>query len=497
MQKHLQPSSSTGHMKKKLLPLLVVALFQAGHANASIDLIASGSLLGSSSGSYADLSGLTGLMENGVAGNYLGGIGSALAWAGGNTFIATPDRGPNATVYNSLVDDTSSYISRFQTVTLDLTANTSGSGLAYNLTPTLTATTLLSSPTPLNYGSGAGLGNQIDGVTPLGSGAPAINTASANYFTGRSDNFAPGASTNPNNARLDPEGARVSNDGKSVFVSDEYGPYVYQFDRATGQRIQSFALPANLAISNLSPQGAVEIAGNTTGRVTNKGMEGLAITPDGKTLVGIMQAPLEQDTKKIVRIVTIDIATGVTHEYAYPLTTGSGVSEIVAFNDHQFGVGERDGKGLGDGSTAAVKQLFRIDLTGAQDVSGMSGDLSSMAVGKTLVLDMVSVLGSHGILGNQVPAKIEGIAFGQDVMVDGVLKHTIYVANDNDFVPGVAGPNNFYVFAASDAELGATYMAQSITPAVPEPETYALMLFGLGLLGFVARQKKLNLTAAF
>jgi hypothetical protein len=47
------------------------------------------------------------------------------------------------------------------------------------------------------------------------------------------------------------------------------------------------------------------------------------------------------------------------------LTTGSGVSDIVAINDHQFLVDERDGKGLGDGSTAAVKQLFEIDLTGA------------------------------------------------------------------------------------------------------------------------------------
>jgi len=27
--------------------------------------------------------------------------------------------------------------------------------------------------------------------------------------------------------------------------------------------------------------GAAEISGNTTGRVANKGMEGLAITPDG------------------------------------------------------------------------------------------------------------------------------------------------------------------------------------------------------------------------
>lgn len=483
-------------MKKTILPLLIIALCQAGYASASIDLIAMSSLTGSSAGSYADLSGLTAPLENGVAGNYLGGIGSALAWAGGNTFIATPDRGPNAVAYNSLIDDTSSYISRFQTVTLDLTANTSGSGLAFNLTPTLTATTLLSSPTALTYGSGAGLGNKIDGVTPIGSGAPSINTATANYFTGRSDNFDPTLpSTNPNNARLDPEGVRVSNDGKSVFVSDEYGPYLYQFDRATGQRLQSFALPANLAVTTLSAQGAVEIANNTTGRIANKGMEGLSITPDGKTLVGIVQAPLEQDKNKNVRIVTIDIASGATHEYAYHLTTGSGVSEIVAINDHQFLVDERDGNGLGNGNSAAVKQLFSIDLNGATDVTALGSSaadqaaLSAAAVSKTLVLDMVSAMNAKGITSDQIPAKIEGIAFGQDVVIGGVTKHTIFVANDNDFIPGTAGPNNFYVFAASDADLGATFQAQNIAP-VPEPESYAMMLAGLGLLGFIARRRK-------
>jgi len=474
-------------IKSLVIPALLAAVFVAPTAHAAIDLIAMGSLSGSSAGSFADLSGLTGVLENGVAANNLGGIGSGLAWAGGNTFIATPDRGPNATSFNALVDDTSSYVSRFQTVDLALTANNSGTGLAYNLTPTLTATTLLSSTTPLTYGSGAGLGNQING-TPLGSGAPSINTASLNYFTGRSDNFNPLLpSGNPNNARLDPEGVRVSNDGRSVFVSDEYGPYVYQFDRATGQRIKSFALPANLAIANLSAQGSVEIANNTTGRVANKGMEGLAITPDGKTLVGIMQAPLEQDAKKNLRIVTIDIATGATHEYGYKLTTGSGVSEIVALNDHQFLIDERDGSGLGNGDAAVVKQVFMIDLTGAVDVSGQTGTLS--AVSKVLVLDLVSVLNAHGIASNQIPAKIEGMSFGQDVMVNGVLKHTIYFANDNDFVPGTAGANNFYVFAASDAELGAIYQAQQIA-AVPEPQTYALMLAGLGLIGCAARRMK-------
>ena len=171
-------------------------------------------------------------------------------------------------------------------------------------------------------------------------------------------------------------------------------------------------------------------------------MEGLSITPDGKTLVGIMQAPLIQDaavsaTNKLLRIVTIDIATGATHEFGYKLTTGSGVSEIVALNDHQFLVDERDGKGLGDGTGAAVKQLFLIDIANATDITGLGGSAAAAAaVTKSLFLDIVNALNvAGGINGPKlVPAKLEGLAFGADVVIDGEVNHTLYLANDNDFV---------------------------------------------------------------
>jgi hypothetical protein len=504
--------------KNALLSAFIASIFAVPAAHASMDLIAIGSLTGSSAGSYADLSGLTGTLENGIAGNLLGGLGSGFAYAGGNTFLALPDRGPNATAYNPLVADTVSYIDRFQTVSMSLTANTlstsvaiPGSGnsivLPYTLTPTLTATTLLSSATPLTYGTGTAYG--------LPDGTPALNSINnTNYFTGRSDGFDPAQnSLNANNARLDPEGIRVSNDGKSVFVSDEYGPYVYQFDRATGQRINTFTLPSNLAVAVQGPTTASEgKTVNSLGRTGNKGMEGLAITPDGKMLVGAMQANLLQDKKGSTRIVTINIDItsanyGETHEYAYQLTTGSGVSEIVAINDHEFLVDERDGNGMADtplqsdtASAAAVKQLFRIDLTGAQDVTGLSGDLSGKAVSKTLFADVVQMLTAAGIDPKLIPSKLEGVTFGQDLS-DG--RHTLYIANDNDFLSTiadpfgvandpnrgtVANPNQFYVFAFSDADLTG-YQAQSLA-AVPEPETYALMLAGLGLVGFAARRKQ-------
>ena len=199
-------------MRVSRLLLLVALLFlKAAIAHAAPDLIAIGSI----SGTYEDFAMDTaGLLENGVPGNRLGGMGSGLAYAGGNIFLALPDRGPNAKAYNSAVDDTTSYIVRFHTLSLSLAPSDAGSPLPFTLTPMLVNTTLLSSKTPLVYGTGAGVG--------LGSGAPALNAVDhTHYFTGRSDNFdLSKSSTNPANARLDPEGIRVANHGGSVFISD-------------------------------------------------------------------------------------------------------------------------------------------------------------------------------------------------------------------------------------------------------------------------------------
>jgi len=454
---------------RTILAAFACGSFAVSQANAQITLLAKGTLTGSRAGSYKDLSGLKNTLENDVPANLLGGLGSGLAYAGGNTFLALPDRGPNAVSYNSLVDDTVTYIPRFHTVTMKLQPNSSA-GLPFTLTPELTSTTLLYAPLPLVYGTGDGLN--------LGSGAPKQNSFFRHYFSGRSDNYDPDRNSGyTRDARLDSEGIRVSNDGLTVFVSDEYGPYVYQFLRFNGERIRTFKLPADFFVANPKPVGSDEIADNTSGRTANKGMEGLAITPDGRTLVGILQAPTIQDAAEggaagsLLRIVTIDILSGrTTHEYAYLLTTGSGVSEITALNQHEFLVDERDGKGLGDGSKAKVKQIFKIDLNNAVDVTDMNGTLAAAnAVSKTLFLDIVKVLTANGITADQIPAKLEGIAFGPDVDYNGSKIHTFWLANDNDFLQDYSGtntnPNQFFVFGVTDADLnGSKYVPQKHAP---------------------------------
>ncbi|HUL71770.1 MAG TPA: esterase-like activity of phytase family protein [Vicinamibacterales bacterium] len=444
-----------------LAAALCATLFATSGQAAGPVLIAIGTI----SGFYEDFATETAPpLENGVAGNRLGGIGSALAYAGGDDFLALPDRGPNAVMFNACTDDTVTYINRFHTLHMTLAPSDPKMvpALPFTLTPMVVATTPLSTHAPLVYGPGCGA---------VGDGAPALNELDhTNYFTGRSDGFESGLpSTNPLNARLDPEGIRVSADREHVFISDEYGPYVYEFDRRTGRRTRIFSLPSTFAVQNLSAIGNDEIANNHVGRVTNKGMEGLAITPDGRTLVGAMQSPLLQDGGDIkggvTRIVTIDTRTGQTRQYAYQLdgSVKTTISEILAVNDHEFLVDERDSKGLADDSQAVFKRLYKIDLAGASDVSHISGqaNLAPHAVPKQLFLDIVAVLTANGMSPFDIPAKLEGLAFGQDVTIKGVIKHTLYVANDNDYLPVVpnahgtttSNPNRWFVFAFDSGDL--------------------------------------------
>jgi hypothetical protein len=90
---------------------------------------------------------------------------------------------------------------------------------------------------------------------------------------------------------------------------------------------------------------------------------------------------------------------------------------------------------------------------------------SAYAIPKTLFLDLVQALTATGMTPDQIPAKIEGVAFGPDVNNAGKMEHTLWIANDNDFLQNYAGantnPNQFFVFGFTDADLGgSTYVPQ-------------------------------------
>ncbi|HEY0246863.1 MAG TPA: esterase-like activity of phytase family protein [Gryllotalpicola sp.] len=161
---------------------------------------------------------------------------------------------------------------------------------------------------------------------------------------------------------LDSEGIVALPDG-TFWISDEYGPYIVHFDR-NGREL-----------SRLSPYDGT-LPRELKYREPNKGMEGLTITPDGSTLVGMMQSALTIDpgvqaksaSVPFTRVVTYNLRTKATHEYAYvlddPASTGAANSEITALSNTKFLVDERDG----NFEPGADKKVYEIDLAKASDI---------------------------------------------------------------------------------------------------------------------------------
>ncbi|HRI18371.1 MAG TPA: esterase-like activity of phytase family protein, partial [Burkholderiaceae bacterium] len=94
---------------------------------------------------------------------------------------------------------------------------------------------------------------------------------------------------------FDPEGFVVNPANGRLLVSDEYGPSLYEFDRQ-GKFVRAFTTPANLI-----PRNAVGVpnfagdTGNTLGKRSNRGFEGLAISPDGHYAYAVLQSPMLEE----------------------------------------------------------------------------------------------------------------------------------------------------------------------------------------------------------
>jgi hypothetical protein len=389
--------------------LLASAFVATNSARAEVTLIGVAVIPGDAS----DLSDLKGKTSDGTPLNRLGGLGSAIAYTGkGDEYIFASDRGPK--------DGTVEFPCRYHRMSIRVKP-----GTKEPVSLKLTATTLLTN----------------ESGTPFNGSLNAFEHKHAEK-----------------NLRLDPEGIRVSRTG-TFFISDEYGPVVYEFD-AKGKRLQSLPVPAHFQIPKPGKSPNDELPPKTTiGRQPNRGMEGLAISPDGTKLYGAMQSPLIQDgalnekNERIgvnCRILEIDIATKKTREFVYQLDSpANGVCEILAVNDHEFLVLERDSLG---GKDAAFKKVFLIDIAGATDVSSTATlpakqlPATVTAVKKKPFLDLLAK--RYKIAGGDCPEKFEGLAFGP-ALPDGRI--TLIVTADNDFV--TEKPFQVYAFAIDKSDL--------------------------------------------
>lgn len=336
---------------------------------------------------------------------------------------------------------------------------------------------------------------------------------------------------------FDPEGFVINPKNGNLLVSDEYGPSLYEFDR-NGQLVREYTMAPNLVPKvGATPNYDAKPPTLTSGREPNRGLEGLAISPDGKYAYAVLQNGAVQDgwssssRGRYTRIVKFDTATGqAVGQYAYQLDSasqGRGISALVALGNDRFMILERNNRGIGVGATLASpdKNVFMIDLNGATDVSGIdlpaSGDLpfgfTAVAKGaKVIDLDADTL----AALGGKSPEKWEGLAVGPQLANGSFL---VLAGSDNDYsVTQSDGGEQFDVwFRMSDADPYATSIQCPIgavvgctgaltddyvllpgvlhaytanidgyVAAVPEPETLALMLAGLIAVGGVAHRNR-------
>ncbi|MBD0381170.1 esterase-like activity of phytase family protein [Paenibacillus sedimenti] len=245
---------------------------------------------------------------------------------------------------------------------------------------------------------------------------------------------------------LDLEGIAYSPSDDTFWLSEEYRPSVLQVKRdgtilgryvPKGMKDKLVEAGAQTPIFDTLPE-----LYNT--RISNRGFEGVTISPDGKFLYTSIQSPMANPDKKTgetsrnLRILKMDLATKqVVGEYVYVAEQAGFftnvkqkdivISDLSALSGNELLVDERDKNA---GADAQLKRIYKTDFSKATNLLGTdaSNNLESLTVqqlkdkgiqpaSKELIVDIAKLGYPY--------EKIEGLT-----VVD---KNTIAIVNDNDF----------------------------------------------------------------
>ena len=216
---------------------ILAAWFTMPVAAAEVELIGSLEI----SGTATDKSGLTDTLGTTFPHNQFGGIGAIDYTGSGQRYLLLPDRGPQ--------DGAAEFACRFHWAEIH--------------------------------------------VDPTTSPRVRMTLLSTTQFTNKQDRQLVGLSAafdqdHPKRGlRFDPEGARVGQSGQ-IFVSDEYGPGVFEFS-SSGKLMRRFDVPPKFRPTHLSADPMEENSKNNIGRQANGGFEGLADATDASPIASVPQ----------------------------------------------------------------------------------------------------------------------------------------------------------------------------------------------------------------
>ncbi|MFN7500544.1 MAG: esterase-like activity of phytase family protein, partial [Dolichospermum sp.] len=224
-------------------------------------------------------------------------------------------------------------------------------------------------------------------------------------------------------ADFDIESFVFDKDG-TIWVGDEFGPYLLHFD-ATGKLLE-----APIAVPNVrSPQNP-GVSPTNPANLGARGLESTAINTSKTKLITALEGPVTGDsaTNDILRIYEFDLTSktfGTQYKYKLEKTSNSqSINDLTAINDNEYLVIEKDRL---TGAAAEFKKIYKINLT---QVDG-DGFLIKQEVANLLDIQDPNDLNGDGSTSFKLPFQnVEAFTI--------VDKNTILVTNDNDF-PFVAG----------------------------------------------------------
>jgi len=252
---------------------------------------------------------------------------------------------------------------------------------------------------------------------------------------------------------LDTEG--IAYDGKTdtFWLSEEYRPSLIEVSR-DGTILRRLVPHGEASLFTNAPNIPIvdTLPANFNLRVQNKGLEGIAVTPNGRYLYAALQGPLanpDDSTSRVLRIIQVDLSTlDTVQEFAYLTPDGSSfnppvaqnkifISDLAAIGNSTLLVDERDSKN-------AIKNIVKINVAQATNILGFT-----TFQGKTLEQLSVPELQQAGIVTPTRSLILDLLQFGYPFQkVEGMtlVGTQLSVVNDNDFDIGGTDPTQLWTF---------------------------------------------------
>lgn len=217
-------------------------------------------------------------------------------------------------------------------------------------------------------------------------------------------------------ADFDVESVVRGRDG-SLWIGDEFGPWLLHFDR--GGRLLSAPIPLPDVRAPENPAGSPNLG-------SSKGFEGLAHSPDGRYLYPLLEGTVAGDQPGDLRLNEFDTRRGgyTGKRWTYRLESPShAIGDAIPVDANRFLVIERDGA---QGDAAQVKRIYLADRRDRDHDGTMD---------KTLLVDLLKIDNPRGVGGFGRVFRFPFQTIEDVALLDG---RTLAVLNDNNF-PGSAG----------------------------------------------------------